>query len=116
MPKKISNKRFLEMELEKCKGRIERDAKLNEAKNLEIEILKAQVQSANAFIATMAAQIAGGYVPCDGEVVIPKSELTVAMTQQIVTWREDTETNSIIIRVEIRPEEQKDTPDQTEEN
>jgi hypothetical protein len=81
-----------------------------------VEVQEAQIKAANLFIATMAAQLAGGKVPSEGEIVIPKSELTAALNTQKVDWYEDKEADQVVIVLKIKePELAPEAEDRREE-
>jgi hypothetical protein len=73
----------------------------------KVEVQEAQIKAANLFIATMAAQLAGGKVPSEGEIVIPKSELTAALNTQKVDWYENKEADQVVIVLKIKEPELK---------
>lgn len=70
----------------------------------QVSILEAQVKSASMFISVLSARVFGLTIPTEGEVVIPKNDLTKAVTGQRVDWYEDKKNNSIVIRLlKVKP-------------
>lgn len=98
---RISQKRFLEMELEKCQGKIKRDAVMIETLKNNIKGYEDLTKIYNGCIAALSAQVAGGQVPVDGTITIPKSEIQEAMKKQAVSTNYDKESDSFIIQLQI---------------
>ena len=98
---RISQKRFLEMELDKCQGKIKRDAVMIETLKNNIKGYEDLTKIYNGCIAALSAQVAGGQIPVDGAITIPRAEIQEAMKKQAVATHYDKESDSFIIQLKI---------------
>lgn len=98
---RISHKRFLEMELEKHQDKVKRDAAIIETLKNNIKGYEELIKIYNGCIAALSAQVAGGQVPVDGTITIPRTELQEAIKRQVVTTHYDKESDSFIIQLQI---------------
>lgn len=97
--KRELERKDLAYELGRYKKKVEDMSREMSTLKARTDILKAQVQAANAFIATIAAKQIGDDIPADGEIIIPKATLTAVIKSQHVSWHEDKKANTIVIQL-----------------
>jgi hypothetical protein len=107
----ISQKRFLQIELEKCQRKIKSEAVIIGGLKNTIEGHEEVAKLYKGIIAALSAQVAGGQIPVDGDITISRAELSEAIKRQAVSTRYDKGTDSFIIKLSVIPAEGGNTDD-----
>jgi hypothetical protein len=108
---KISQKRFLQIELEKCQRKIKSDVVIIGGLKNTIEGHEEVAKLYKGIIAALSAQVAGGKVPVEGNIGISRAELSEAIKRQAVSTRYVKEDDAFMIVLQIIPEEGGGTDD-----